>query len=75
MDMIAVRSSNIESVGYDAPRQLLYIKFLSGATYEYQTVPLQVYRDFMAAESKGAYHARHIRLSYPYRRLRYIDRA
>lgn len=69
MDMIAVKSSNLESVGYDASRQILHVAFKHGGVYEYQTVPLQVYRDLMSAESKGGYHARHIRLSYPYVKL------
>jgi hypothetical protein len=56
MRRIPVDSSSIASIGYDAERLELEIEFHeSGDVYLYFDVPAEVYRDFMAADSKGTY--------------------
>ena len=50
-----MRSSSIEAAGYDLKRRTLRIRFVRGWTYDYQAVPAKVFRDLLAAESKGRF--------------------
>jgi len=62
MDMTPVESSNIESIGFDAEKKLMRIKFLGGGLYEYSGASIdQVWADLMAAASKGKHFTKHIR--------------
>jgi hypothetical protein len=62
----AVGSTTLATVSYDVPSQQLWLEFRSRTVYCYFSVPLVVYRDLMAAPSKGAYFNRHIRGCFPY---------
>jgi hypothetical protein len=55
MRRTSVNSSNLESVGYDAARQILEIEFNNGSVYQYYGVPESVYRGLMSAGSHGQY--------------------
>lgn len=70
---VSLVSSNLSACRYMTERRTgrgyLQIRFHSGTTYEYAGVPLEVYTGLLAAPSKGKYHHKHIRMSYPYRRL------
>ena len=60
--MTQVESSLIKEVGYDAATQVLTITFVDQeGTYEYQKVPESVYKELMAAESKGSFFAKNIK--------------
>ena len=50
-----VESSAIEMAGYDPDEATLALTFAGGATYLYLGVPLRIYEDLLAAESKGAF--------------------
>jgi hypothetical protein len=50
-----VQSSIMRSVRYDHDARALEITFISGQTYRYLNVPLEVYVDFIDAESKGEF--------------------
>ncbi len=65
----SVDSSNLVSVGYDPQTHILEIEFKKGTVYEYANVPLDIYTDLMSAVSKGSYHYRNIRMSFPYRQI------
>lgn len=67
MNMIPVRSSNLESVGYDGRN--LYIRFLNGGLYRYINVPKNVYSELLSAPSKGVYLTRFVKGKYPYQKL------
>ena len=67
--MIAINSSNIRAVEYDEQQQILKVQFTNQATYQYSGVPAATYRDFMAANSKGAFFASEIKSVYPYEKL------
>ena len=69
INMQYVNSSNLRSVGYNPMTETLTIQFHSGHVYEYYYVPQHVYEGLMFASSKGKYHHRHIKNSYPYTRL------
>ncbi len=53
--LITVESSMIHAVGYDSKTQVLEVVFNSGRTYCYEGVPRKVYKELLAAESKGRY--------------------
>lgn len=62
-----VESTLIKSVAYDADTQVLTLVFVNNdETYEYANVPEEVYKDLMAAESKGSYFAKNIKGKYEF---------
>ncbi|MBR1164600.1 KTSC domain-containing protein [Bradyrhizobium elkanii] len=56
-----VRSSTLVSVGYDEAKQVLEIEFRRNSVYQYSGVPRPIYKQLMAASSKGSYFDRRIR--------------
>ena len=65
-----VRSSALESVGYDQEQRVLEVEFTNGPVYQYFDVPPEVYRGLMAAESHGGYFHQHVRSAgYGYQRM------
>lgn len=69
MRMVAVESSTIAAVGYDAVRKLLEVEFSSRAVYHYFGVAAGVHQSLLSAPSKGTFFNRNIRGRFPYRRL------
>lgn len=66
----AVVSSNIKSIGYDLKKKLLEVEFLSGAVYQYRSVPLKVYKALISAPSVGSYFSANVRDKFQYERIR-----
>ena len=67
---VAVRSTVIPTVGYDAENRILEIEFHNGAVYQYFEVPLYVYDDLKNAEDPAKYFNQHIRKAgYKYRQV------
>lgn len=69
MDMQAVSSSNIESIGYDNSTRVLAVKFKASKTraakvHLYHQFTLDGYRNFLNAPSKGKYFAEFVRGKY-----------
>lgn len=64
MERVRVKSTNIESVGYDAHSRILEIEFHGGRIYRYLEVPVQVYNGLMASGSKGKFLNMEIRDKY-----------
>jgi hypothetical protein len=54
-------SSAIRSVEYDEQTCELDVTFVSGRTYRYSDVPLDVYANFLDAASKGQFFNEHIK--------------
>lgn len=69
MDEIHVESSNINTVQYDEGICVLTIKFHNGGTYQYYNVPLDIYKNLMAAESHGSYFHKYIKNNYETRKI------
>lgn len=72
IEMHPVKSSNLESVGYDEKESILQVKFLdrrSGKTYQYKDVPKMVYNEMVTASSIGSYFQKYIRPIYHYREV------
>jgi KTSC domain len=67
---VAVNSTLLSGVGYEAHSTLLHLEFRDGSLYDYFGVPVEVYRGLLAAESKGAYFNRRIRGAFQHARLR-----
>lgn len=61
MEWVAVQSSNVAAVGYDAERRVLGVRFSNGSEYEYRDVPESVYTNFLTSESPGQYFSRVVR--------------
>jgi len=59
-----VDSSAIASLGYDPARETLEVEFRSGNVYRFFDVPEEVYKDLLAARSKGRYFGSFIRGRY-----------
>lgn len=74
MNRTDVESSMIRSVGYDPVSEILEIEFNSGGIYQYGEVPEEVWRELMAAESKGRYMLDSIIDQYPHARVRNTSR-
>ena len=66
-DMIPVDSTDLESVGYDG--QNLFVQFKRNAVYIYFQVPESLYRDLLAADSKGKFLNKHIKGIFDYKRI------
>ena len=62
MTMQPVRSSNIESVGYEDGT--MHVKFKSGKTYVFAEVPTEAHAAFVGADSVGKHFAAHIKGKY-----------
>lgn len=63
-----VESSAIEAVGYDPENCLLHVRFKQTGLYTYRNVPPDVFREFLAASSKGRFYNQYIRNAYKYYR-------
>ena len=66
---IAVESSTLTSVGFDATLSALEIEFADGAVYRYFAVPAAIHAALMDASSKGVFFNRHVRAKYPFARV------
>ena len=70
--VVASKSSNIQSIGYDEDARVLYVTFRSGARYSYAGVPAKVHAELAAlkeGESLGkAFHAK-VKGQYPHEKL------
>lgn len=65
MELQAVTSSNINSIGYSPEGRTLAVKFNHGGTYHYAGVPPEVWNGMKSAESVGKYFADHVKGKYP----------
>ena len=69
MNKLNVASSNIASVGYDAPTETLEVEFRNGYVYQYYGVPDHIHKALMQASSKGKFLYLYIKNGYPYSRV------
>lgn len=67
MEMIAVDSSNIESIGYED--ETLQVHFVNGSTYQYFDVPAHIFDGLQAADSVGKYLATNVKGIYRYSKV------
>jgi len=65
-----VRSSNIESIGYEPGGKTLEIEFKDGGIYQYVGVPEGTYAQLMGSHSKGRFFHQYIKDTYQCRKVR-----
>lgn len=53
--LMPVKSSCVAAVGYDPTGRTMVVVFHSSGVYTYFMIPPEIYADFMAAPSMGAY--------------------
>ena len=65
IEMQSVKSSLLDKVGYDPEAKVLAVQMnYSSDVYLYRDVPMDVFDDLLAADSKGAYYVKHIKSKY-----------
>jgi KTSC domain len=64
MDRKAVKSSMLNSIGYDTDTQTLELEFKSGEVWQYMDVPAEEFEGLMNAPSHGGYARNNIIGSY-----------
>jgi hypothetical protein len=64
MEMIHVRSTAINAVGYDKTTQRMSITFKQGHAYNFCRVPENVFLGLLSASSKGRYYDEFIKDKY-----------
>jgi lysyl-tRNA synthetase class 2 len=65
-EMVEVRSSLLNKVGYVPEKRNLIVEFRNKRVYVYHDVPPAVFRDLLAAESQGAFFVNHIKGRFAY---------
>lgn len=69
MKPIAVDSTSLATVGYDADRKILQIGFHDQKIYRYLSVPPEVHEELLRAPSKGGYFNRQIRRRFAHQQV------
>jgi len=70
MEKTRVKSSNIRSIGYDEPTQILEIDFQQGGTYQYFGVSKKIYDSLIkSTTSPGEYYERFIKNRYRHKKI------
>jgi hypothetical protein len=69
MDMKPVSSSNIHSVGYDADKREMRVRFHHGKTYAYSNVSEDTHKALISAKSVGSHFASHVKGKHLYREI------
>lgn len=60
--LVPVKSEQLAAIGHDPAREMLAVQFKrGGALYHYSGVTKELHAAFVAADSKGAFFAQHIR--------------
>ena len=64
-----VESSNISALAYDPVAMRAYVRFKGGTYYRYEVMPVDVFQEWMSAESKGKYFAQKVKGNYTCEKL------
>ena len=59
--MQPVESTQIMAIGHDEESKTLAIQFKGGSVYHYQNVPVSLFAELMAAESKGKFFGQNLK--------------
>ena len=70
MNRTPIKSSNINSIGYEEKEKILEIEFHSGGVYQYLNVEKGVYTQLMNAPSKGTFFHNFIKDKYTTRKVK-----
>jgi len=69
MNISAVESTTVATIGYDDALGILQLEFQSRAIYQYFGVPAPIHEGLQNAPSKGSYFNQFIRGHFPYRSI------
>ena len=69
MERTRIHSPGLRAVGYDPARRLLEIEFPDGSVYQYERVPPDLHRRFLAATSKRSFFEDNIEEVFTRRRV------
>jgi hypothetical protein len=69
VDMVAVQSSTVDSIGWDADAQELVVQFKNGSQYVYPDAGEGAYHDLLSSNSPGSYINRWLKNTH-YRKIR-----
>lgn len=67
---VEIQSSNLKSAKYDTESKTLTVVFKSGATYEYNDVPWEIFTKLRMSKSQGQFFSSSIARSYTYKKLK-----
>lgn len=68
LNMVSVKSSNVQAVGYDGARNELHVQYKSGGHYVYVGVRADLYQRALGAESVGSFLHKHVKGKYAQRK-------
>ncbi|NCD69254.1 KTSC domain-containing protein [Mucilaginibacter agri] len=63
-------SSVVAHMDYNKSKRVLRITYTSGMVYDYLSVPVEVYNEMLAADSKGQYLNYSIKGKYRYKKVK-----
>ena len=69
MEMVKVKSSNLDSIGYNESDRKLRVLFKGGRLYEYSNVPIDIFIALQKAESLGKFFQANVRTSFKFERI------
>jgi hypothetical protein len=69
-NLIEMPSSVIKHYSYEPEKSILYITFVSGITYAYKSVSVDIFNMFKASGSKGRYFNHFIKGHFSYKKIR-----
>lgn len=67
MNLIEVKSSNIQAIGHDG-QQTLFVRFIGGAVYEYKGVGKELYESFLNSDSKGRFFLANVKGKFEFKK-------
>ncbi|WP_312187764.1 KTSC domain-containing protein [Leclercia sp.] len=56
MNHHSVNSSRIASIAYDTRNETLEVRFRDHSAWQYQSVPVRIFNDFLSVVSKGRFY-------------------
>ena len=64
-----LKSSNVKAVDYNESTEIMVVEFVGGGKYKYFSVPAQVYKGLISAESPGTYLSNFIKGKFNFKKL------
>lgn len=69
MELVPVKSSSLEAVGYDPKSRDLEVTFHNGGHYRYSNVPPNRHAKLIAARSVGGHFVTHVRDAFAFEKV------
>jgi hypothetical protein len=68
-----VTSTNVRAISsFDPETRSFEVRFKGGGQYRHSDVPLPIYDDFLASESKGVYYNLHLKNRFGFKRVQSV---